>query len=144
VERIEGTLGGLTGKTLAVWGLAFKPRTDDVREAPALALIEQVVSRGAKVRAMDPEALETAQVRLIQAGVADRVALFADAYEALDGADALVIATEWSQFRSPDAERMKQKLRGVHVFDGRNALTADDMLEVGLVYHGIGRPELKR
>jgi UDPglucose 6-dehydrogenase len=137
---LEEALGSLTGKTIAVWGLAFKPRTDDVREAPALRLIEKVVAKGARVRATDPHALDTARVRLEQQKITDRVTLLRDPYETCEGADALVIATEWSEFRAPDAQRLKATLRGRHVFDGRNALVPEEIVEAGLVYRGVGRP----
>lgn len=140
-EHIEEALGPLDGKTIAVWGLAFKPRTDDVREAPGLRLIEKLVAKGARVRATDPQALDTARVRLQEAKIEDKVVLVKDPYEACKGADALVIATEWSEFRAPDAERLKSTLRGRHVFDGRNALVPEEIVEAGLVYRGIGRPQ---
>jgi len=140
VVHLERALGSLEGKVIGVWGLAFKPRTDDVREAPALKLIEKVVAKGARVRAMDPAALETARSSLERARIADKVEFFADPYDACKGADALVIATEWSEFRSPDAERVKQLMRGRHVFDGRNALVPEDIVEAGLIYRGVGRP----
>jgi UDPglucose 6-dehydrogenase len=140
VRHIEEALGDLSGKTLALWGLAFKPKTDDVREAPALRVIEEVVRRGAKVRATDPRALETAKVRLAALGLLEGVTLFEDAYEACRGADALVLATEWSQYRSPDAKRIASLLRGKHVFDGRNILGQEELEEAGLTYRGVGRP----
>lgn len=140
VRHLEEALGGLSGKVIAVWGLAFKPRTDDVREAPALKLIERVVAKGATVRAMDPQAEETAKVRLEEAKIADKVLLCPDPYVACEGADALVVATEWSEFRSPDADRVKRLMRGRHVFDGRNSLVPEEIVEAGLVYRGIGRP----
>lgn len=140
MRHIEEGLGELAGKVIAVWGLAFKPRTDDVREAPALDLIERLVRRGARIQAMDPAAIETARARLQAMGVADRVTFFRDPYEACGGADALVVATEWNEFRSPDAPRIKSVMRGNHVFDGRNALVADEIAEAGLVYRGVGRP----
>jgi UDPglucose 6-dehydrogenase len=140
-RHIEKALGGISGKTIAIWGLAFKPRTDDVREAPALKLIEKLVAKGGRVRASDPEALGTSRVRLEHAKIADKVELLEDPYAAAEGADALVIATEWSEFRSPDAERLKRIMRGRHVFDGRNALIPDEIAEAGLVYRGVGRPQ---
>ncbi|HVU03209.1 MAG TPA: UDP-glucose/GDP-mannose dehydrogenase family protein [Polyangiaceae bacterium] len=140
VRDLEGALGSLSGRTIAVWGLAFKPRTDDVREAPALRLIEKVVKKGAVVRATDPQAIDTARVRLREAGIESAVTLLTDPYAACEGADALVIATEWSEFRAPDAERLRKLLRGKHVFDGRNALVPEEIVEAGLVYRGVGRP----
>jgi UDPglucose 6-dehydrogenase len=140
VRHLESALGNLEGKVIALWGLAFKPRTDDVREAPALKLIERVVAKGARVRAMDPQALETAKSQLTRSKLIDKVELLTDPYEACKGADALVVATEWSEFRSPDAVRLKLLMRGRHVFDGRNTLVAEEVVEAGLVYRGVGRP----
>ncbi|MCC6898491.1 MAG: hypothetical protein IT377_05925 [Polyangiaceae bacterium] len=139
---MERDLGGLAGKTIAVWGLAFKPRTDDVREAPALKLIEHLVNKGASVSATDPQARETALVRLQEAGVAEKVAISADYYETCRGADALVVATEWNQYRSPDFERIRELMRGRHVFDGRNCLVPASVKDAGLSYRGVGRPAL--
>ena len=137
---LEQALGPLAGKVIGVWGLAFKPRTDDVREAPALKLIEKVVRKGARIRASDPQALETAGARLRSLGLEDRVELLRDPYDAARGADALVVATEWSEYRSPDAQRLRQSMRGRHVFDGRNTLVPEEIVEAGLVYRGVGRP----
>jgi UDPglucose 6-dehydrogenase len=135
-------LGGLEGKAIAVWGLAFKPRTDDVRESPALSLIEACARAGARMRATDPQALETAKVRLEASGIADKVSLSGDEYEACRGADALVIATEWSEYRSPDLERIRELMRGNLVFDGRNILVPEAVVDAGLRYRGMGRPAL--
>jgi UDPglucose 6-dehydrogenase len=138
-QNLQAALGGLSGKVIAVWGLAFKPKTDDVREAPALHLIEKLVAAGAKVRASDPRALETSGERIQQAGIGHSVALFPDHYEAARGADALVLATEWSQYRSPDTKRLRDLMRGKCVFDGRNILISAEIEEAGFVYRGIGR-----
>ncbi len=138
--QIERSLGGLEGKTITVWGIAFKPATDDVREAPAIRLMETLVAAGARIRTTDPEALETGRERLRLLGLLDRVSLFADAYEACRGADALVIATEWPAFRNPDLGQIQGLLTGRHVFDGRNVLLPESVVEVGLEYRGIGRP----
>lgn len=133
-EKIERRFGeDLTGKRFAVWGLAFKPRTDDIREAPALALIERLLERGASVCAHDPEAIRNVHARL-----GDRID-YADApLEALDGADALVLATEWSEYRSPDVAEMQRRMRGRSVFDGRNILPVQMLVEAGFEYEGIG------
>jgi len=143
VERmlghIERGLGGLKGKSIAVWGIAFKPKTDDVREAPALRLIAELVKRGAKVHATDPQALETGRADLKAAGIVDQVVLVADAYEACKGADALVLCTEWNQYRVPNVERLKQLMRGRHIFDGRNVMARDELVAAGFVYQGLGR-----
>jgi UDPglucose 6-dehydrogenase len=140
IRHMTKALGSLSGKTVAVWGLAFKPKTDDVREAPAIRLIEKLLERRALVRATDPRAVETGRARLEAMGLLDRVALLSDPYEACRGADAMVLATEWSQFRSPDASRLRELMIGRHVFDGRNILIEAEIEEAGLVYRGIGRP----
>lgn len=139
VRKLEKALGTVSEKVIAVWGLAFKPRTDDVREAPALRLIAELVEKGARIRAMDPAALETARTWLEQAKLLPSVGLFTDPYEAATGADALVVATEWSEFRSPDMAQLAKVLRGHHVFDGRNALIPEEVVEAGMVYQGVGR-----
>jgi UDPglucose 6-dehydrogenase len=141
LEHMDRDLGGFKGKLVAVWGLAFKPRTDDVREAPALRLIREIVTRGGRVQATDPQALETAKERLVAAGVMNSVELMRDEYAACKGADALVLATEWSEYRAPDLVRIKEAMRGRHVFDGRNVLVPDAVVDAGLVYRGMGRPQ---
>jgi len=142
LDHMEKDLGGLRDKVIAIWGLAFKPRTDDVREAPALRLTREIVKRGGSVRATDPEALETAKERLLATSGLDRVTLLAEPYEACQGADALVLATEWSEYRAPDLPRIKASLRGRHLFDGRNVLVPQAVADAGLVYRGMGRPQL--
>jgi UDPglucose 6-dehydrogenase len=137
---MEKDLGGLDGKTVAVWGIAFKPRTDDVREAPAIRLMQELVQRGATVHATDPQALETGKERIVAAGIGDKVSLFTNEYDACKGADALVVATEWNEYRSPDLPRVKELMKGRAVFDGRNALVPDAVADAGLVYRGMGRP----
>ncbi|MBN2369732.1 MAG: UDP-glucose/GDP-mannose dehydrogenase family protein [Vicinamibacteria bacterium] len=134
VSRINERLGGLRGRVVAVWGLAFKPRTDDVREAPAIALIEALLEQGAAVHVYDPVALETAKIVLGQS-----VTYHQHAYDALDGADALVVATEWNEFRRPDFERMKAMMRRPCVFDGRDVFDPDQLEGLGFIYEGIGR-----
>jgi len=126
----------LTGKIFAVWGLAFKPNTDDMREAPSLVLIEDLTKRGAKVAAYDPVAIKEAQHVL---GSNTNVAFAAGAMEALQGADALVIVTEWKTFRAPDFEAMKAALKSPIVFDGRNLYEPATMAEHGFRYFPIGR-----
>ncbi len=128
--------GELAGRTIAVWGLAFKPNTDDMREAPSRTLIEQLWAAGARVRAYDPEA--AAETRRLY-GERDDLALCADAYAALDGADALVVVTEWKTFRSPDFERIARTLNTPVVFDGRNIFDPATVEAAGLAYYGIGR-----
>ena len=140
--HLEQDLGSLAGKTIAIWGLAFKPRTDDVREAPALALIQRLTARGAKIRATDPQAMETARERLAAMKCLEHVELLNDEYECCRGADALVLATEWSQYRSPDLVRVKELMRGNCLLDGRNILVPEAVRDAGLRYRGIGRPTL--
>ncbi len=126
--------GALEGKTIAIWGLAFKPRTDDIREAPALVLIDQLLAAGASVRVHDPEAL--ANVREIYG---DRLIYCDRPYGALEQADALAIVTEWNEFRTPDFEIMQRLLRHPVIFDGRNLYDPAQMAELGFHYQGIGR-----
>ena len=134
VPRIETYLGGLKGKTIAVWGLAFKPRTDDMREAPALAVIEGLLAKGASVRAYDPKAVQPARRFL-----GDRVSYCQRSYEAVEGADALVVVTEWGEFREPDFERIKSLMKNPAIFDGRNIYTPEHVRSLGFHYEGIGR-----
>jgi UDPglucose 6-dehydrogenase len=134
LPQIEAHLGGLSGKVIAVWGLAFKPRTDDMREAPALALIEALLKKGAFVRAYDPKAMPAAGLEL-----GDRVMLCARSYDAVQGADALVVVTEWSEFREPDFPRIKTLMRRPAIFDGRNVYNPQSVREAGFHYQGIGR-----
>lgn len=128
----------LAGKTFAVWGLAFKPNTDDIREAPALVIIDELLQAGAKVRAFDPEAM--ANVRAIYG---DRIHFSDSMYDALSGADCLCIMTEWQEFRSPDFERMASLLDEPVIFDGRNVYDLDQMKSLGFHYVSIGRPKVK-
>lgn len=143
LKYLQQGLGELKGKVIAIWGLAFKPGTDDVREAPALHLIETLVQAGASVHATDPKARETAGAVLSQPQLAPHVRIFEDAYEACTGADALVIATEWPEYRNPDLARVATLMRGKHVFDGRNILLPEAAADAKLVYRGIGRPEFR-
>jgi UDPglucose 6-dehydrogenase len=128
--------GELAGKTIALWGLAFKPNTDDMREASSRNLMEALWKAGAKVRAFDPEAShETHRIY----GDRDDLALCESAYQALDGADVLAIVTEWKAFRSPDFARIRDMLTEPAVFDGRNLYDPAAVEEAGLAYYGIGR-----
>jgi UDPglucose 6-dehydrogenase len=129
----------LSGKTIAVWGLAFKPETDDIREAPALDLIDELLAAGAQVRAFDPEAMPNVR-RVYQEREAVNFAT--DLYDALDGADGLAIVTEWGEFRNPDFERMASLLRQPAIFDGRNVYTLSKMEQLGFYYQSIGRKTL--
>jgi len=127
---------GVRGKTFAVWGLAFKPNTDDMREASSRRLLAQLWEAGAQVRAYDPEATEEAR-RIF--GERDDLVFCDNAYDALEGADALVVVTEWKQFRSPDFVRLREMLSDAVVFDGRNLYDPQDIEAAGLAYYGIGR-----
>ncbi|MEQ8554249.1 MAG: UDP-glucose/GDP-mannose dehydrogenase family protein [Cyclobacteriaceae bacterium] len=130
--------GDLKGKTIAVWGLAFKPYTDDIREAPALENITKLLSLGAKVRAYDPEAMEN--VRDI---FDDKISYAEDEYDALKGADALMIMTEWPVFRTPEFEKLSTSLKNKVIFDGRNLYDPNQMEELGFTYYSIGRKIVK-
>ncbi|HEY2908105.1 MAG TPA: UDP-glucose/GDP-mannose dehydrogenase family protein [Vicinamibacterales bacterium] len=134
LDKMLAHFNSMEGRTIALWGLAFKPRTDDMREAPAISIIEGLLSRGAKVRAYDPEATTTA--RRIFDG---RIALCDKSYDALAGADALAIVTEWNEFREPDFDKMRRLLRAPVVFDGRNIYSPEHMQALGFTYFSIGR-----
>jgi UDPglucose 6-dehydrogenase len=125
----------LAGRRFAVWGIAFKPRTDDIREAPALALIEDLLSAGAEVAVFDPEAMANARSAL-----GDHVIYAESAYDAIEGADALIIVTEWNEFRFPDFDRIKKALKEPVIFDGRNVYDPRTLSDLGFTYHSIGRP----
>lgn len=125
----------LSGRTFAIWGLAFKPRTDDMREAPSLVVIEELLARGAKVQVHDPEALENARTML-----GSRVSYFKTNYEALKGADALLICTEWNEFRHPNFQRIKSELKQAVIFDGRNLYDPELMKALDIKYFSVGRP----
>jgi UDPglucose 6-dehydrogenase len=127
----------LRGKTLAFWGLAFKPRTDDMREAPSVPLIRALVSDGARVRAFDPEATREAKAQL--SDVDGQVTFCRKSYEACEGADALVLVTEWNEFREPDFDRIKNLLKTPVVFDGRNIYNPETLRKLGFTYFGVGR-----
>jgi UDPglucose 6-dehydrogenase len=136
-RKISGHFGGqLRGRTIALWGLAFKPNTDDMREAASLVLMQALWAAGAKVRAYDPQAMT--ETRRICGERADLV--FCDsADEALAGADALVVVTEWQEFRSPDFEQIRTALSGPVIFDGRNIYDPRQLEQLGFAYYGIGR-----
>ena len=134
VPRIAAHLGGLQGKRIAIWGLAFKPRTDDMREAPAIAVIEGLLKGGAEVRAYDPKAEPQARREF-----GDRVILCSRANEAVAGADALVVVTEWNEFREPDFAKIRTMMRHAAVFDGRNIYDPKMLRDLGFHYEGIGR-----
>jgi len=142
-EKIAKHFGGLSalrGKTIAIWGLAFKPNTDDMREAPALVLVEALLAAGVNVQAYDPIAHETAPAALKQQGCDLANFRLADsAYSALSGAEALALVTEWNEFRTPDFEKMKSLLKQAVLFDGRNLWKPDALRKKGFTYYGIGR-----
>lgn len=134
LHKMEAFFDTLKGKTIGVWGLAFKPNTDDIREAPALELIDALLSAGAQVKAFDPEAMKN-----VNKIYGDRIQLVANQYDALKDADALAILTEWSVFRTPDFEKMKTLMNQAAIFDGRNLYSLDAMTDIGFHYESIGR-----
>jgi UDPglucose 6-dehydrogenase len=134
-EKMRAHFGTLKGKTIALWGLAFKPRTDDMREAPAIVIVDQLLAQGAAVRAYDPEATETAR------GIfGDRVTLCQRSYDALIGADALAVVTEWNNFREPDFKKMRELMKSPVIFDGRNIYAPEQLRALGFTYYSMGRP----
>jgi len=134
-KKISNYFGNdLKGKTIAMWGLAFKPNTDDIREAPALYIIQELLEAGANIKAFDPEAMDN--VRRV---FGDQVQLMEDQYEAIIGADALAIVTEWSVFRTPSFKVMRELLKAPVIFDGRNLYDLDYMRSEGFYYASIGR-----
>lgn len=140
-EKLERHFGDtLAGRTIALWGLAFKPGTDDMREAPSLALIERLVAAGARVRAFDPAAAATGRAALDRLGIGrDSVEIVDEQYAALGGADALVLMTEWKQFRQPDFPRIAALLRTSVIVDGRNQYNSASVRARGFVYYSVGR-----
>ncbi len=135
VDRVVEQFGeDLTGRTFGLWGLAFKPETDDMREAPSITIINNLLARGAKVRATDRAAFETAH-----ACFGDTIDYVKDEYEVLDGADALIIVTEWKEFRNPDFDRIKELLKQPVIFDGRNLYDPAFMRAQGFIHFSIGR-----
>jgi UDPglucose 6-dehydrogenase len=134
VALMQAHFGSLKGKTIALWGLAFKPKTDDMREAPAITIIEKLLAAGARVQAYDPEAM-----RIAKGLFGDRIKYAQRAYEALTGADALALITEWHEFREPDFARMRKLMRAPVVFDGRNIYNREQMKSLGFTYFSIGR-----
>jgi len=132
--KMRAHFGTLKGRTIAVWGLAFKPRTDDMREAPAIPLIKMLLAEGVNVQAYDPEATKVAK------GIFGNKVTFATKnYDALKGADGLAIVTEWSEFRRPDFEKMRKLMRSPVIFDGRNLFEPEQMKQSGFTYYSIGR-----
>ena len=140
LEKMMKGLGSLAKKRIAVWGLSFKPHTDDVRESAAIRLIKLLVANGATVVATDPEALGTAKSQLASEDLASSVELVEDEYAACVGADALVVATEWPHYRNPDYAKIAEVMKGRQIYDGRNILQTDAVAEAGFTYFAIGRP----
>ena len=134
VEKMRAHFDSLDGKTIGMWGLSFKPRTDDMREAPAVPIVEGLLAAGAHVRAYDPQAAGAAA-----AIFGDRITYAPRSYDALDGADALAIVTEWNEFREPDFARMRSLMRQPVIFDGRNVFDVEHMRTEGFTYYSIGR-----
>lgn len=127
----------LKGKKIAIWGLAFKPETDDIREAPALYMIDDLLERGAEICTFDPEAMAN-----VKRKYGDKIKFATGMYDALEGAEALIISTEWSIFRTPDFSRVKSKMKNPVIFDGRNLYDVEDMKAEGFYYSSIGRKEI--
>ena len=125
--------GDLKGRTIAIWGLSFKPRTDDIREAPALVLIDQLLEAGCSVNVHDPVAKEN-----VEAQYGDKISYFDHHYDACQGVDALAIVTEWNEFRNPDFDYLKVKMKTPAIFDGRNLYSPDKMKKAGFSYSAIG------
>ena len=132
--QMKKHFGSLKGKTIGLWGLAFKPRTDDMREAPAIPLVEALLSAGASVQAFDPEAM-----RIAKGIFGSKITYASNAYDAVKGADALAIVTEWNEFRRPDFARIRSLMRAPIVFDGRNLFAPSQMKQNGFTYYSIGR-----
>jgi UDPglucose 6-dehydrogenase len=134
VRQMESHFKDLSGVSVALWGLAFKPRTDDMREAPAISIIESLLRKGATIKAYDPQANASAKQLF-----GDRIELCEKSYDALAGADALAVVTEWNEFREPDFKRMRRLMRSPVVFDGRNIYSPEQMRSLGFTYFSIGR-----
>ena len=131
--------GELKGKRIGMWGLAFKPDTDDIREAPALYMIEALLKEGAQIKAYDPEAMEN-----VKSQIGDVISYEANEYDALKDVDALIICTEWGIFRNPDFGKMKEKMKDAVIFDGRNLFDIDEMTSKGFYYNSIGRKTIEK
>ena len=139
VDKIISQFGNdLSGKTFAMWGLAFKPNTDDIREAPALYIIDALLQRGATIQAFDPEAMQN-----VKKEIGDTIRYGNNQYEVLKDADALIIVTEWSVFRTPDFDIMKQSMKNNMIFDGRNLFELDELKAQGFYYESIGRAKVQ-
>jgi UDPglucose 6-dehydrogenase len=138
LSKIDSHYGDIKGKTVAIWGLAFKPNTDDIRDAPALEMIDAFLQRGARVKCYDPEAMSN-----VKRILGDSVVFAEKMYSALEGADFLVIATEWPEFRTPDFALIDALLAEKVIFDGRNVFETDTMFKNGYTYYSIGRKDIK-
>ncbi|MFT5582140.1 MAG: UDPglucose 6-dehydrogenase, partial [Psychromonas sp.] len=134
VSKVVDHFGGVKGKKFALWGLAFKPDTDDIREASALYIIEKLVAMGAEIVAYDPEAMPN-----VKAHFGNKIGYANNQYDALHDADALLIATEWGTFKNPDFDKLKSLLKTPTIFDGRNLYTLEQMKTLGFYYNSIGR-----
>ena len=137
VDKVKRHFGSdLSGHTFAVWGLSFKPRTDDMRDAPSITVIESLLEAGAKIQAFDPEAMEEAKKVF-----GDKIHYAPRNYDALRDAAALLVLTEWNEFRRPDFKRIKQLLKTTVIFDGRNIYDPADLRNLGFRYYSIGRAD---
>ena len=134
-EKIKAYFGNLSGKKIGLWGLAFKPNTDDIREAPALHTIDSLLKDGAKVKVFDPEAIQNVK-KIYQ----DQIEYASDQYDCIEGADCLAILTEWNVFRAPDFDKITKRLSGKVIFDGRNVFDPETIEDLGYTYFSIGRP----
>jgi UDPglucose 6-dehydrogenase len=139
MPRIRKAFPSLNGVKFALWGLAFKPNTDDIREAPALELIDELTAAGAHIVSFDPEAMPN-----VQRQIGDKVVYASGQYEALEGADALIIATEWPEFRTPDFEKIRSLMKGRTIFDGRNVFDLETVKKEGFTYYSIGRADVEQ
>lgn len=138
VEKVKAHFGDIRGMKFALWGLAFKPDTDDIREAPAIYMIDELLEAGATITAFDPEAMEN-----VKKMKGDKIAFAENGYDALKDADALLIATEWAVFRNPDFEKMASLMKSKLIFDGRNLYDLEHIKELGFTYHSIGRETIQ-
>ena len=135
IQKVRRHFGAdLSSRTFAIWGLSFKPNTDDIREAPAINVIEDLLGHGASIKAFDPAAMTQAE-RVFNGSIS----YCQRSYEALEGADALLVCAEWNEFRTPEFQRIKMLLRNPVIFDGRNIFDAAEMKQMGFVYYSIGR-----
>jgi UDPglucose 6-dehydrogenase len=139
MPRIRKAFPSLNGVKFALWGLAFKPNTDDIREAPALELIDELTAAGAHIVSFDPEAMPN-----VQRQIGDKVVYASGQYEALEGADALIIATEWPEFRTPDFGKIRNLMKGRTIFDGRNVFDLETVKKEGFTYYSIGRADVEQ